>query len=37
MKMKSKSHRYDLSTRRSRQRHNYSKYKVSLYRDADMY
>ena len=33
MKMKNKSHRYDISTHRSRQGQKYSKYKVPQYDD----
>ena len=35
--MKNISHRYGISRPRSRQGHNYSKYKVSQYADAYMY
>ena len=34
IKMKNRSHRYDISRPRSRQGQNYSKYKVSQYGDA---
>ena len=34
IKMKNRSHRYDISRPRSRQGQNYSKYKVSQYADA---
>ena len=37
MKMKNRSHRYDISRLTSRQGHNYSKYKMSQYGDAYMY
>ena len=37
IKMKNRSHRYDISRRRSRQGQNYSKFKVSQYGDAYMY
>ena len=37
MKMKNRSHRYYISRPRSRQGHNYSKYKLSQYGDAYMY
>ena len=34
IKMKNRSHRYDISRPRSRQGQNYGKYKVSQYADA---
>ena len=34
MKMKNRSHRYDLNRARPRHEHKYSKYKVSQYDDA---
>ena len=37
MKMKNRSHRYNISRPRFRQGHNYSKYKLSQYGDAYMY
>ena len=37
IKMRNRSHRYHISRPRSRQGHNYSKYKVSQYDDACMY
>ena len=37
MKIKNRSHRYDISRPRSRQGHSYSKYKASQYGDAYMY
>ena len=37
IKMKNRSHRYDISRLRSRQEQNYSKYKVSQYGEAYVY
>ena len=37
MKMKNKSHRYDINRPRSRHGHKYSKYKVSYYDDTYTY
>ena len=37
MKMKNRSHRYDISRPRSKQGNNHNKYKVSQYGDAYMY
>ena len=37
IKMKNRSHRYDISRPRSRQGQNYSKYKVSQYGEAYVY